>query len=115
MYRLGKTCPVAAVGDGIFISPEEAIALLALYAKEATAAHLNNSDDLPFAITTPAHFNDRQREATERAAKLARWRVRRVVNEPTAALYDYVAGNDSLQVVTAFLTSSASKLFTRLL
>lgn len=36
-------------------------------------------------ITVPAYFNDRQRKATRRAGELAGLKVRRLINEPTAA------------------------------
>ncbi|WP_028966757.1 Hsp70 family protein [Sphingomonas phyllosphaerae] len=40
-------------------------------------------------ITVPAYFNDRQRRATRRAGELAGLKVKRLVNEPTAAALAY--------------------------
>jgi molecular chaperone HscC len=40
-------------------------------------------------ITVPAYFNDNQRQATKQAGELAGLRVRRIVNEPTAAALTY--------------------------
>jgi molecular chaperone DnaK (HSP70) len=40
-------------------------------------------------VTTPAYFNDAQRQATRDAAELAGWEVVRIVNEPTAAALAY--------------------------
>lgn len=40
-------------------------------------------------ITVPAYFNDHQRTATKAAAELAGLRVRRILNEPTAAALAY--------------------------
>lgn len=40
-------------------------------------------------ISVPAYFNDLQRKATKQAAELAGLRVRRIVNEPTAAALSY--------------------------
>src|SRR6185295_9620257 len=40
-------------------------------------------------VTVPAYFTDRQRRATEDAAELAGLRVRRLINEPTAAALAY--------------------------
>lgn len=40
-------------------------------------------------ITVPAYFNDHQRKATKLAAELAGLRVRRIINEPTAAALTY--------------------------
>jgi molecular chaperone HscC len=40
-------------------------------------------------ITVPAYFNDHQRKATKAAGELAGLRVRRILNEPTAAALAY--------------------------
>ena len=40
-------------------------------------------------ITVPAYFNDNQRKATRAAGELAGLKVRRIVNEPTAAALTY--------------------------
>ena len=37
-------------------------------------------------VTVPAYFNDRQRQATRDAARIAGLNVMRIVNEPTAAV-----------------------------
>lgn len=40
-------------------------------------------------ITVPAYFNDRQRQATKDAGKIAGLEVKRIINEPTAAALAY--------------------------
>ena len=40
-------------------------------------------------ITVPAYFNDAQRQATKEAGEIAGLKVRRIVNEPTAASLAY--------------------------
>lgn len=40
-------------------------------------------------ITVPAYFNDLQRKATRQAGEMAGLRVRRIINEPTAAALTY--------------------------
>jgi molecular chaperone DnaK len=40
-------------------------------------------------ITTPAYFNDSQRQATKDAGKIAGFEVERIINEPTAAALAY--------------------------
>jgi molecular chaperone DnaK len=40
-------------------------------------------------ITVPAYFNDSQRKATQDAGKIAGLKVRRIINEPTAAALAY--------------------------
>ena len=58
-------------------------------------------------ISVPAYFDDNQREATKRAARFAGIKVRRLVNEPSAAiLYKQWKGNntgtDGIYVVVDF-------------
>ena len=36
-------------------------------------------------ITVPAYFNDAQRQATKEAGEIAGLKVKRIINEPTAA------------------------------
>ncbi|MBL8889480.1 MAG: Hsp70 family protein [Planctomycetaceae bacterium] len=40
-------------------------------------------------ITVPAYFNDHQRKATKQAGEMAGLKVRRIINEPTAAALTY--------------------------
>ena len=40
-------------------------------------------------ITVPAYFNDSQRQATKEAGEIAGLKVRRIINEPTAAALAY--------------------------
>src|SRR6201986_4568653 len=40
-------------------------------------------------ITVPAYFNDAQRQATKEADEIAGLKVRRIINEPTAAALAY--------------------------
>ena len=40
-------------------------------------------------ITVPAYFNDSQRQATKEAGEIAGLKVRRIINEPTAASLAY--------------------------
>lgn len=40
-------------------------------------------------ITVPAYFNDNQRKATKQAGEMADLKVRRIINEPTAAALTY--------------------------
>ena len=40
-------------------------------------------------ITVPAYFNDSQRQATKEAGEVAGLKVRRIINEPTAAALAY--------------------------
>jgi molecular chaperone DnaK len=50
-------------------------------------------------ITVPAYFNDRQRQATKDAGRIAGFNVRRIINEPTAAALAYgLDKKDNLKV-----------------
>ncbi len=40
-------------------------------------------------ITVPAYFDDSQRKATKDAGEIAGFKVRRIINEPTAAALAY--------------------------
>ena len=40
-------------------------------------------------ITVPAYFNDAERQATKEAGEIAGLKVRRIINEPTAAALAY--------------------------
>ncbi|OYW11781.1 MAG: molecular chaperone HscC, partial [Planctomycetales bacterium 12-60-4] len=74
-------------GDKTFTAPE--LSSLVLRSLKADAeAHLGKpvSDAV---ITVPAYFNDHQRKATKRAGELAGLKVRRIINEPTAAALTY--------------------------
>lgn len=53
-------------------------------------------------VTVPANFNDAQREATRRAARLAGLDVLRILNEPTAAALAYGHGRDLNQRIAVF-------------
>ena len=53
------------------------------------AKHDLNEEITDAVITVPAYFNDTQRHATKQAGELAGLRVRRIVNEPTAAALTY--------------------------
>jgi molecular chaperone HscC len=56
--------------------------------RDDAAQHLGEKVD-EAVITVPAYFNDLQRKATKAAGELAGLRVRRILNEPTAAALAY--------------------------
>ncbi len=54
-------------------------------------------------ITVPAYFNDSQRQATKEAGEIAGLKVRRIINEPTAAALAYGLDKKSIdQKVAVF-------------
>lgn len=53
--------------------------------------HFGNDTEVEAIITVPAYFDDTQRRSTKDAAEIAGLRVRRLLNEPTAAALGYGA------------------------
>ena len=53
-------------------------------------------------ITTPAYFNDGQRQATKDAGEIAGLKVERIINEPTAAALAYGLGKGKNEKVAVF-------------
>lgn len=68
--------------------PEELSAMILRSLKEDAEHELGETVD-EAVITVPAYFNDMQRNATRAAGELAGIKVRRLINEPTAAAIAY--------------------------
>ncbi len=63
----------------------EDLSSLVLASLRDDVAHAFGEVPTEAVITVPAYFNDKQRKATRRAGELAGLKVRRLINEPTAA------------------------------
>lgn len=73
---------------GRIVRPEEVGAHVLKKLKEAAEAYLGEKVTKAV-ITVPAYFNERQRQATKDAGKIAGLEVLRILNEPTAAALAY--------------------------
>lgn len=71
-----------------FFRPEEVSAMILQKLKKDAEAKLGQKIE-EAVITVPAYFDDSQRKATKDAGEIAGFKVRRIINEPTAAALAY--------------------------
>lgn len=74
--------------DGRLYTPQELSAMI-LQKMKKTAEDFLGQEVSEAVITVPAYFNDSQRQATKEAGEIAGLKVRRIINEPTAAALAY--------------------------
>jgi molecular chaperone DnaK len=93
--------PSTSSGQAKWYSPEEISAAILAKIKADSEAKLGEKIE-EAVITVPAYFDDSQRQATKNAGEIAGFKVRRIINEPTAAAFAYGANKTKNEKIAVY-------------
>ena len=91
---------VIKVGDKEY-TPQEISAKILQKAKADAEAYLGEEVS-EAVVTVPAYFDDSQRQATKQAGQIAGLKVKRIINEPTAAALAYGLDKKTNQTIAVY-------------
>ncbi|MBU0708511.1 molecular chaperone DnaK [Patescibacteria group bacterium] len=97
----GKNGMAVVEIEGKAYTPQEISSYILRKIKADAEAYLGGTVE-EAVITVPAYFNDAQRQATKQAGEIAGFKVRRIINEPTAATLAYGLGKNKNEQLAVF-------------